>query len=103
MLDDLKNDETRKAESINAAFSGHLEEIDKCELNNEDKFAAIGEVTCQIAELTDRLLSPRSTSKELERLLMKLACIIENPNAPDSSKMFASEVLNSYMEWNTEK
>ena len=100
---DIFNRETKKVDTIKSAFSELIQSIDNSTMATEDKFAAIGYVTDKIAELTDKLLFHGTTNKALDRVLMKLTCIIENPDASDSAKAFAADVLNTCMEWNTDK
>lgn len=103
MSDDLINAENRKVEVIKSAFSEQVEKINKCDLNKEDKFAAIGDVTYQIAELTDKLLFPGTTDKTKDAVVRKMACIIDSPDASESARTCAMNVLQSYMEWTDKK
>ena len=101
MYDNLINAEARKVEIIKSAFSEQIEKINKCDLNKEDKYAAIGDVTYQIKELMDKLLFPGTVDKAKERVVAEMSYIIKSPDTDAVAKTQAAEVLRSYMEWQT--
>ncbi len=77
MYNDLSPLETQKVEIIKLAFSEQVESINKSDLSKEDKFAAIGDVTDKIADLTEKLLIPTTTKTARHKIADEMTRIIK--------------------------
>lgn len=100
MYNDLNTLETQKVEIIKSAFSEHVESINKSDLNKEDKFAAIGDVTDKIADLTEKLLIPTTTKTARHKIADEMTRIIKCQSSSAEGRQNAVDILKVYMSGN---
>lgn len=99
MYHDL-NSETKKVDNLKSAFSGLIESINKSDFASEDKFAAIGDITEKIADLTERILLPAPTRTAQQKIADEMTEIIRNPSSSMEQRENTTEILKVYMSGN---
>ncbi len=97
MYNDLNTLETQKVEIIKSAFSEHVENINKSDLNKVDKLTAIGDVTDKIADLTEKLLIPTTTKTARHKIADEMIRIIKCQSSSVEGRQNAVEILKVYM------
>ena len=97
MYNDLNASEKNKVDIIKAAFSDQLECISKSELTNEDRYAAISEITNKISELTENMLVPATPERTKQKIVDQMTWTISSNGASEQSKTYAADVLKAFM------
>ena len=56
MYDDVQNEEAKKVKLVKSAFDNNMAMITESDMETQDKFAALGNVTDKIAELVEKII-----------------------------------------------
>ena len=97
MYRDLNVIETQKVDAIKSAFSEQIENTCQSNLNKEDRFVAITDITEKIADLTEKVLVPESVPTGKQRVADEMTKIIKCQNSDDKSRENAVAILSAYM------
>lgn len=84
IYDDLNNEDTKKIGLINSAFETLTNNLKTSDLNPEDKFAALSDVTEKIAELTEKIVIPSSVLTPKEKFMYEIARVSKATDSPET-------------------